>query len=64
MSDIETKLKRYLDDMKERRITLEQKLGFCNAHNLQEEARWIRKEITILCDEYVEIHNKVLGVYF
>lgn len=63
-SEIESKLKNYLSDMKARRETLEQKLGFCIAHNFEEEARWVRKEINILCGEYVEIHNKVFGVYF
>jgi hypothetical protein len=54
----------YLTGLKSRRDKLEAKLLFCAEHNMHEEERWIRRELDILCGEYVEIHNKVLGIYF
>lgn len=63
-SEIESKLKNYLSDLKDRRNKLEARLMFCDEHRMHEEARWIRKELGILGREYVEIHNQVLGVYF
>ena len=61
---IEAKLKNYLSDLKERRNKLDARILFCAQHAMHEERRWLRKEENILCGEYVEIHNKVLGVYF
>lgn len=63
-TEVESKLKNYLSDLKVRREKLEAKLEFCRQHNFLEESRWIRKELDILAGEYVEIHNKVLGIFF
>lgn len=67
MSDekqLESRLLEYLADLKKRRNKLDEAFEFCVKHNFEQEQRWIAKERDILCSEYVEIHNKVLGVYF
>lgn len=63
-NEVESKLKNYLSNLKDRRNLREADLNFCVQHNFHEEARCIRKELDILAGEYVEIHNKVLGIFF
>lgn len=63
-SEIESKLKNYLSDLKSRREALQRKVEFCQDHGMHEEVRWLERERNTLSSEYVEIHNKVLGIFF
>lgn len=60
----EDRLMAYLRDLKKRREDIEAKIEFCARHKFQEEARWLSKQANLLSSEYVEINNKVLGIYF
>ena len=58
------KLKKYLDDLKTREMELLKQAMFLQKHRFSEEYRWVMRQADILGAEYVEINNKVLGIYF
>ena len=63
-ADIERKLRIYLADLNTRKECLRQRMIVCLEFNMRREAAWVEDQLMILSDEYVEIHNKVLGEYF
>ena len=62
--DIESRLREYVANLKARKDEVEDRITFCQQHNMREEARWLNREADILCTEYVLINNNVLGIYF